>query len=58
MKFSEDKPMNVDDFTGAEQATRSPLVITCTEAQRRTRMWFWARWVTSANKAGAWSDMY
>ncbi|GHV75670.1 hypothetical protein AGMMS49942_04910 [Spirochaetia bacterium] len=36
----------------------TPLVITCTEEQRGSCMWFWARWVTNTNEEGAWSEMY
>jgi hypothetical protein len=58
IKYTEEKPLNMDDYTRMEEATKSPLVITCTEEQRRTRLWFWARWVTNANQKGAWSNMY
>jgi hypothetical protein len=57
-KFSATKPETLDDYTRMEDATKSPLVITCTEDQRGTSMWFWARWVTNANEKGLWSDMY
>ncbi|GHU52213.1 hypothetical protein FACS1894200_12750 [Spirochaetia bacterium] len=58
-KFSVTKPANVDDYTAMRQATKSPLVITCTEEQLGSCMWFWARWVGSnASHEGAWSSMY
>ncbi|GHV77314.1 hypothetical protein AGMMS49942_21350 [Spirochaetia bacterium] len=56
-KYSADRPLDVNDYTSMETATRSPLVITCTEEQRRTRIWFWARWATATEK-GLWSEMY
>ncbi|GHV13036.1 hypothetical protein FACS189491_07220 [Spirochaetia bacterium] len=57
-KFSSTKPLDVDDYTRMEEATKSPLVTACTEEQRGSCMWFWARWVTNANGKGLWSDMY
>ncbi|GHU75117.1 hypothetical protein FACS189461_0740 [Spirochaetia bacterium] len=58
IKYTEDKPLDVDDYTRMETATKSPLIITCNEDQRRTRLWFWARWATNANERGIWSEMY
>ncbi|GHV75936.1 hypothetical protein AGMMS49942_07570 [Spirochaetia bacterium] len=57
-KDSADRPLSVNDYTSSEIATKSPLVRTCTEEQRRTRIWFWARWVVNANDKGLWSEMY
>ncbi|GHV76844.1 hypothetical protein AGMMS49942_16650 [Spirochaetia bacterium] len=57
-KRATDRPLSVDDYTGVEIASGSPLVITCTEEQRRTRIWFWARWVANTNEKGIWSEMY
>ncbi|GHU02500.1 hypothetical protein FACS1894147_04520 [Spirochaetia bacterium] len=57
-KFSALKPENVEDYTAMEKATKSPLVITCSEEQRGACMWYWVRWVTNANKNGDWSDMF
>ncbi|GHV75860.1 hypothetical protein AGMMS49942_06810 [Spirochaetia bacterium] len=58
IKFSATKPLSVNDYTSLRKATKSPLVITCTEEQRGSCMWFWARWVTDASQEGAWSEMY
>ncbi|GHU50364.1 hypothetical protein FACS1894200_09790 [Spirochaetia bacterium] len=56
--FSAVKPVSVNDYTAMHQATKSPLVITCTEEQLGSCMWFWARWISGANDEGAWSAMY
>jgi hypothetical protein len=56
--FSETRPTCLAEFTDTEIATAAPWVKTCTEEQRRTCMWYVARWVTNANEKGPWSEWY
>jgi hypothetical protein len=55
--FSETRPLSLEDYTFTEEATRSPLILNCTEEQRWTRIWIWARWVTNAGAKGDWSEI-
>ncbi|MHC6204188.1 hypothetical protein ACYULU_13470 [Breznakiellaceae bacterium SP9] len=57
--FQTERPADILEFTSTAIATASPLIITCTEAQRKTTMWFCMRWVGSTPKLkGPWSEFY
>ena len=55
--FSETRPLSLEDYTFTRDANKSPLLLPCTEEQRRTRIWIWTRWVANAGNTGDWSQM-
>ncbi|GHT84479.1 hypothetical protein FACS1894137_07580 [Spirochaetia bacterium] len=52
--FSKTRPLSLEDYTFTEEATRTPLILGCSEEQRRTRIWIWTRWVSNSGGKGDW----